>query len=166
MSVQTFQVFHVRKWIRSALIVIFPLIVGALSGWLTKNNTVIYEVQLKPPFAPPGFIFPIVWSILYLLMGISALLILKQGYQKPYVKDAMNYFWIQLFLNFLWPIVFFNFKAPLFAFLILLAMWIFIGICAAKFYRINHTAGWLLVPVWIWTTFAGYLNLGFWLLNR
>lgn len=166
MSAQTFQVFHMRKIIRSALIILFPLLVGALSGWLTRNNTVFYQVLIKPPFAPPGFIFPIVWSILYLLMGVAALLVLRQGYNKPYVKDAMNYFFIQLALNFLWPIVFFNLRAPLFAFLILLAMWVFVGICTAKFYRINHVAGWLMLPTWLWITFAGYLNLSIWLLNR
>lgn len=166
MSAQTFQVFHVRKIIRSALVILFPLLVGALSGWLTRNNTVFYQVLIKPPLAPPGFIFPIVWSVLYLLMGVAALLVLRRGYNKPYVKDAMHFFVIQLALNFLWPIVFFNLRAPLFAFLVLLTMWLFVGICTAKFYRINHTAGWLMLPTWLWTTFAGYLNLSIWLLNR
>lgn len=163
---QTFQVFHVGKWIRSAAIILFPLLVGALSGFLTRNNTVLYQVLIKPPFAPPSFLFPIVWSILYLLMGVASLLVLRHGLHKTHIKDAMNYFWIQLALNFFWPIVFFNLRALLFAFLVLLAMWLFIGICCAKFYRISHAAGWLMVPLLLWTTFAGYLNLAIWILNR
>lgn len=161
-----FHVFHVGQLIRSAVIILFPLLVGGLAALITRNSMVYYQVLVKPPLAPPGFIFPIVWTILYLLMGISLWLVLRKGYQKPYVKDAVNYFLIQLALSFLWPIVFFNLQAPLFAFLILLCMWIFLGICIAKFYRISHVAGWLLVPAWLWTTFAGYLNLAVWLLNR
>ena len=163
---QTFHVFHAGKFIRSAAIVLFPLLVGALSGFLTRNNMVLYQVLIKPPLAPPGFIFPIVWSILYLLMGIASLLIIRKDIHKPNVKDAMNYFWIQLALNFLWPIVFFNLHALLLAFFVLLIMWLFVGICTAKFYRINHIAGWLMVPLLLWTTFAGYLNLAVWILNR
>ena len=89
---QTFQVFHVGKWIRSAAIILFPLLVGALSGFLTRNNTVLYQVLIKPPFAPPSFLFPIVWSILYLLMGVASLLVLRHGLHKSHIKDAMNYF--------------------------------------------------------------------------
>ena len=163
---QTFQVFHFGKFIRSTAIILFPLLVGAISGFLTRNNTVFYQVLIKPPFAPPSFIFPIVWGALYLLMGIASFLVIRQGWQKPYVKDAMNYFWIQLALSFLWPIIFFNLRSLLFAFLILLIMWIFVGICTAKFYRINQVAGWLMVPLFLWVTFAGYLNLAVWILNR
>ena len=166
MSIQSFHAFNLRSFLRSAAVILFPPLVGALSAILTRNTTVLYNVIIKPPLAPPSYIFPIVWGVLYFLMGIALLLVLKHGYQKPYVKDTVYFFLIQLAFNFIWPIIFFNLKSFLFAFLILLAMWIFLGISAAKFYRISHAAGWLLLPTWLWTVFAGYLNVAIWLLNR
>lgn len=166
MSMNTFHVFSLKKFIKGALIILFPLAIGAIASFLTQESMMYYNVLIKPPLAPPAILFPIVWTILYLLMGIALYLVVREGYEKPYVKDAINFFLIYLALNFLWPIVFFNFQAPFFAFLLLVAMWLFLGISAAKFYRINHASGWLLIPVLIWTTFAGYLNLSVWLLNR
>lgn len=163
---QTFQVVSLRKWIRSAIIIFFPLLVGAVSAFLTRKDMVLYQVLVKPPFSPPSVLFPIAWTVLYLLMGIASLLILRKDIHKPNIKDAMTYFWFQLALNFLWPIVFFHLRALLFAFFLLLAMWLLVGICTAKFYRISHAAGWLMVPLFLWTTFAGYLNLAVWILNR
>ncbi len=161
-----FRVFNLRSFLKSAAIVLFPPLVGFISSMITRDSTVIYDVLIKPPFAPPSFIFPIVWGILYFLMGIALLLVVRQGYQKPYIKDAVKFFIIYLALNFVWPIVFFNMESFLFAFIILLILWIFLGITAAKFYRISHAAGLLLLPTWLWTIFAGYLNLAVWILNR
>ncbi len=166
MSVNTYHVFNLRNFIRSALIILFPLAIGAIAAFLTRDSMMYYDVLVKPPLAPPAILFPIVWTILYLLMGIALFLVVREGYEKTYVKDAVNFFLIYLALNFLWPIVFFNFQSPFFAFLLLVCMWLFLGITTAKFYRINHAAGWLLVPTLIWTTFAAYLNLAVWLLNR
>lgn len=161
-----FHVFNLRSFLKGAAIVLFPPLIGFISSMITRNSTVLYDVIIKPPLAPPSFIFPIVWGVLYFLMGIALLLVVRQGYKKPYVKDAVKFFIISLALNFVWPIIFFNLKSFLFAFFILLTMWIFLGIAAAKFYRISHVAGWLLIPTWLWSIFAGYLNLAVWILNR
>ncbi len=161
-----FHVFNLRSFLKGTAIVLFPPLVGFISSMVTRNSMTVYNVLIKPPLAPPSSVFPIVWGILFFLMGIALLLVVRKGFEKPYVKDAVKFFIIYLALNFLWPILFFNFKSFLFAFFVLLIMWIFLGIAAAKFYRISHPAGWLLLPTWLWTIFAGYLNLAVWILNR
>ena len=163
---KTFRVFNLRSFLKGTAIILFPPLVGFISSMITRDSTVIYDVLIKPPFAPPSSVFPIVWGILFFLMGIALLLVVRQGCEKPYVKDAVKFFLIYLLLNFIWPIVFFNLESFFFAFIILLIMWIFLGIAAAKFYRISHVAGLLLLPTWLWTIFAGYLNLAVWILNR
>lgn len=163
---QTFRVVSLKKLFRAAAVILFPLLVGAAGAFLTRKNMVLYQVLVQPPLSPPSFLFPIVWSILYFLMGFASFLVLQKDIRTPNVRDAMKSFWFQLALNFLWPIVFFNLRALLPAFFILLVMWLFVGICTAKFYRIRHAAGWLMVPLLLWTTFAGYLNLAIWILNR
>lgn len=161
-----FHVIHMKKVIRLVVCILVPLAVGGLSALITKDNIEIYKAFAKPPLAPPGWLFPVVWSVLYVLMGIASFLILERGYEKDYVKDAINFYAIQLILNFLWPILFFRFRLPFLAFWELVILWIFAGITTAKFYRIKHAAGFLMLPYWIWLTFAAYLNLGIWLLNR
>ncbi len=165
MSSPLFGVFNIKTFLRALLIILFPLLVGLLAGFLTKDSIVFYEVLNKLSLAPPPILFPIVWSILYLLSGIASFLVLRKGFARPDVKEAMYTFWLWLALSFLWPIVFFNFRAPVLAFIILIAMWIFVGITTTRFYRISKVAGFLLVPLWLWTTFAAYLNLAVILLN-
>lgn len=118
----------------------------------------------QPPLAPPGWLFPIVWTILFVLMGIASYLVLQA--ENPYGKSlALGFYLAQLFFNFCWSIIFFNLKAYLAALLWLVVLWFLILITAFLFYQKSKAAGLLLTPYLLWVLFAGYLNLGIYLLN-
>ena len=150
-----------KNFFRSLFIVVLPLIVGALSGFLIRNNVYIYDVLAKPPFALPNNLFSVVWAILYLTMGISLLLYLRSEYN----SEGLLLFAIQLFLNFCWPIVFFNFKAFLAAFILLVVLFIFVALTISNFYKANKLSGILLIHYLLFLIYAGYLNFGVWFLN-
>ncbi len=142
------------------------LAVGGLSALLTKDNMNIYEDIVAPPLAPPAFLFPIVWSILYVLMGISsALVYVNRGLNPEKAKNALTFYAISLFFNFFWSILFFNFRTFLASFIWLLILWILILICIIKFYPFSKTASYLLIPYFLWVLFALYLNLAIYVLN-
>lgn len=140
--------------------------VGALAGFLTRDASQIYsETITKPPLSPPGIVFPIVWAILYLLMGIGAARI----YLAPESKErsrSLRIFFVQLAFNFLWSIIFFNFQSFGFAFIWLMALWVLILWMILSFRKVDPLAAWLQIPYLLWVTFAAYLNLGVWWLNR
>lgn len=141
--------------------------VGALSALSTRGNMDIYDRIETPPLAPPGILFPIVWTILYTLMGISSAIIYTKGRDENIpVNDALRIYAIQLAVNFFWSIIFFNLEAFLFAFLWILLLWILIIIMIKKFYEIDKTAAYLQIPYLLWVTFAAYLNFAIFLLNR
>ena len=141
--------------------------VGALSALFTRGNMDIYDRIQTPPLAPPGILFPIVWSILYTLMGISSAIIYIKGRDENIpVYEALRIYAIQLAVNFFWSIIFFNLEAFLFAFLWLLLLWVLIIIMIVKFYKIDKTAAYLQIPYLLWVTFAAYLNFAIFLLNR
>ncbi|MBE5975469.1 TspO/MBR family protein [Lacrimispora xylanisolvens] len=142
---------------------VLPLAVGALAGFLTKNSMMVYKNLNQPPLSPPGWIFPIVWTILYLLMGLGSYLIAQSS--SPKKKEALQIYGIQLALNFIWSIVFFNLQNYLLAFLILLVLWYFIIRMIRAFGSVNPTAALMQIPYLLWVTFAGYLNLAIVLLN-
>lgn len=150
------------QWKKLILCIAVPLAVGALAGLLTRDSMQLFETLEKPPLAPPGWLFPVAWTILYVLMGIASYLVLVSG--KTY-RNAMILYAVQLVFNFLWPIVFFNFQLYLFAFVWLVALWVLIFATTTAFYRISKSAGILMVPYLLWVTFAGYLNLSIYLLN-
>lgn len=162
----TFKVINARQIIKLVICIAIPLAVGGLAGFLTQNSREFYAALQKPFLAPPGFLFPIIWTVLYILIGIASYLICRRGTEHDYVRDALKYYAISLLLSFIWPLVFFRLQMLLTAFWVLLLLWLFTGIAVAKFYRISHTAGLLMLPYWLWITFAGYLNLATWLLNR
>lgn len=162
----SFHVINAKELLRLTAFVLLPLAVGGLAAFLTRNSFSVYAALEKPPLSPPGYLFPIVWTILYILMGIASYLVYRKGPQKPYVQDALRFYLVSLVLNFLWPIVYFRFGMLFAAFWVLLLLWLVVGITTAKFYRISRPAGLLMLPYWLWVTFAGYLNLATWLLNR
>lgn len=162
----TFKVINAKSLFRLIVAIIIPLAVGGLSALLTPGTKEFYSALQKPPLSPPGILFPFIWTVLYLLIGIASYLIAKRGIEKDYIRDALLFYAASLLFSFIWPLVFFRFKLLFGAFWILLLLWLTAGITAAKFYRINHTAGFLILPFWLWITFAGYLNLAVWLLNR
>lgn len=147
--------------------ILISLSVGIISALLTRGNMNIYEEVRTPPLSPPSFLFPVVWTALYILMGISAAMIYtdktapkRQKYSALYTYAA------SLFVNFFWSIIFFNMRAFLFAFIWLLLLLYLIISTILQYRRINPVAAYLQIPYALWVTFAGYLNFGIWFLNR
>ncbi len=146
--------------------IIIALAVGGLSAFLTRNNMNIYDRINQPDLAPSPIVFPIVWTILYTLMGISSAKIWLQKNEKPeLVTDALFAYVVQLILNFVWSLIFFNLQNYLFAFIWLVLLWIVIVIMIMRFYKVSPLAAYLQIPYLIWVTFAGYLNFMIYLLN-
>jgi len=141
-----------------------PLGVGILAT-LLSGGTDLYKTINQPPLSPPAWVFPVVWTVLYLLMGEASYRVTVSGGDTQQVRTALTAYGIQLFLNFLWPLVFFGAQMYLAAFFLLIALWIAIFITMRMFSRLDETAGDLLIPYLLWVTFAGYLNLGVFLLN-
>lgn len=137
---------------------------GILASILTVGNFGRYSEAVQPFLSPPGWLFPIVWTILYILMGISAYLIYISNYEQKYI--GLSVYAIQLIFNFLWTIIYFNMGQILFAFIWLIILWILILIMIKNFYKVNKLAAFLQIPYLIWVTFAGYLNLALYILNR
>ncbi len=142
-----------------------PLAAGGVSAWLSREGMSAFEALNKPPLSPPGWLFPAVWTILFVLMGLASYLVLTSDQPRQTVRRALRLYGIQLGVNFFWPIFFFNLSLYLFSFLWLILLWILILAAIERFYQISQTAGYLMVPYFLWVTFAGYLNLGVYLLN-
>ena len=142
--------------------ILLPVLIGALVGIITSGS-MDYNMLQKPPLAPPGAVFPIVWTILYILMGISYG-ILKVNNQTDEEIDWIYY--IQLAINALWSIIFFNFKWRLFAFIWIILLAVAVISMIRKFYEKNKISGLLQLPYILWVIFATYLNFGFYILNR
>ena len=147
--------------------VLIALAVGGLSAWLTMDSMDIYSSINQPALAPPAWLFPVVWGILFVLMGISAALVYTDKYASPKEKaSALKVYAIQLIVNFFWSLIFFNLRNYLFAFIWLILLWVLILIMIVKFYKIRPVSGLLQIPYLLWVTFAGYLNVMIFLLNR
>ncbi len=142
-----------------------PLGAGGLAALLSGGGMGEYAQFVKPPLSPPGWVFPAVWTVLYLLMGYASYRVLGSGKSEPRIRRALTLYAAQLFFNFLWPIVFFGFGWYLAAFFVLVILWGLILLTMRHFSRIDETAGDLLIPYILWVTFAGYLNLGVYFLN-
>ncbi len=159
---------EIKKFFISILI---PIAIGYASSLiaqlLSKIPTDVYYSQLlKPTFAPPSFIFPIVWTILYILMGISAYIILKKGYDLPKIKDAMFYYWLQLGLNFLWSILFFGLDLRFTAMVNIIILIVVVIIMLIKFKKIDKRAFYLNIPYLIWLFYALFLSYFIWVINK
>ena len=152
------------QWKKLLICLAIPLAVGGLSALLSGNMD-NFEALNKPPLSPPGWLFPVVWTILFLLMGLASYLVAVSDAPPEEIRKALRVYGIQLAFNFLWSIIFFRFEAYLFAFVWLVLLWVLIAITLLRFVRIRPLAGWLLVPYLLWVTFAAYLNLGTYLLN-
>lgn len=141
-----------------------PLATGGLAA-LLSGGMGGYKELVQPPLSPPGWVFPVVWTVLYLLMGYSAYRIYSAGKSPAFTRRSLQLYGIQLALNFLWPIVFFGFHWYLAAFFVLLALWIAVLLTLRSFSVIDERAADCLIPYILWVTFAGYLNLGVYFLN-
>ncbi len=147
--------------------ILIPIGVGLLVSFLTMENMDIYNRINKPTLAPPSILFPVVWTILYALMGVSSVMIYStEGIPKLQKKNTLYTYFIQLAVNFFWSIIFFNFEAFLLSFLVILVLWLLVLLMIIKFSEINRLSGLLQIPYLIWVTFAAYLNLMIYLLNK
>lgn len=145
--------------------ILIPLAVGALSALLSGGGMADFGSVTKPPLSPPGWLFPIVWTILYSLMGIASYLVSEAYAPADEKQNAFELYAAQLILNFFWSIIFFRFDLYFVAFVWLLALLALIILTTISFYRISKTAGILMIPYILWVTFAGYLTLGIAILN-
>lgn len=148
--------------IKKLFYLFFPLICGSLIGLLISNN-IDYNSLIKPPLSPPGFIFPIIWSIIYLLMGISYLLF-KNNYKVTKKESIIYYF--QLAVNLLWSIFFFILKWRLFTIFWTILLLILVIYLIILFYQKNKISTYLNIPYLLWLIFATYLTIGVYILNN
>ena len=152
-----------KKYLPYIISVAISLGTGGFSAFLTKNSMSLYSEINRPPLSPPSWLFPVVWTVLFVLMGIAAAKIWCSNGKE--IDSALIFYGFQLVFNFIWPIIFFNFRAFEFAFFWLIALIVLVGISMIKFYRIDKTAGWLMLPYFAWICFAGYLNYAIWQIN-
>lgn len=143
-----------------------PLAIGGLAAFLTRNSMDIYEQINQPFLAPPSWVFPVVWTILYVLMGVSSALIYenKDGAVED-KKRAFRLYALNLAVNFLWSIIFFNMGAFFAAFLWLMLLIFVVVRMVGAFYKIKPIAAYLQIPYVIWCCFASYLTASIWLMN-
>lgn len=153
------------EWKQLLLFEAIPLGTGGLSALLTREGMAHFARLKQPPLSPPAWVFPVVWTLLYLLMGLASYLVYTSGRTRREVRTALSWYAAQLAVNFFWSILFFGMERFLLAFFCLLLLWVLILVTTAKFDRIRTAAGYLLSPYLIWVTFAGYLNLGVYVLN-
>ncbi len=149
----------VKIYIKSILI---PVIIGGIVGLITSKS-IDYNSLVKPFLSPPSILFPIVWTVLYILMGVSYGILKNKDLNDSKVKFV---YYLQLFVNALWSILFFTLKWRLFSFLWILLLDILVIIMVYRFYNKNKISGLLQIPYLIWILFASYLNLAIYLLNR
>ena len=154
------------NWIKLLLCIAICEGVGFLSGLLSGNEREFFNSLIKPPLSPPGILFPIVWTILYALMGISLYFVLtsKRGSYLEH-RSALIYFALQLAVNFSWSIVFFKAQSLIGGLFVILLLDLLVLITMVKFKGINKLSFLLLIPYLLWILFATYLNIGFVILN-
>lgn len=151
---------------RLFLCLAIPLAVGGLSAYLTMGAMETFESLKQPPLSPPGWLFPVVWTALFALMGIASYLVVQAQAPQTITKKALIFYGIQLGLNFFWTILFFNLGLYLVSFFWLILLWCFILLTTLQFAAIRRLAGYLMIPYLIWVAFAGYLNFAIYWLNR
>ena len=150
------------QWKKLISCLAIPLAAGGLSALLTRGSMESFEALNKPPLSPPGWLFPVVWTVLFVLMGIASYLAAVSGGPN---RTALAVYGVQLLFNFVWPLLFFRLAQYLPAFIWLVILWVLILVTAVLFYRISKPAGYLMLPYLAWVAFAGYLNLAIFLLN-
>ncbi len=153
-----------KRNIKNLLIALaIPLGVGIVAGLLTRGGMDAYDRVIQPALAPPDWVFPVVWTILYTLMGVASYLVYISDSDR--VPAALGVYGLQLLLNFIWPFLFFNLELYGFSAVWLIALLIFVIVTTVEFFRIHKTAGYLMIPYILWLLFAAYLNISVAILN-
>lgn len=153
--------------IKVIIAILIPLSVGLVSALLTKDAMSDFKNLNQPFLSPPAWLFPIAWTILYILMGIASFLLYNNKNVFFYKErdNALILYIVQLAFNFLWSIIFFNMKSYFFAFIWLVVLWFLILLLIINSKKVNKIAYYLLIPYILWVTFAGYLNIMIAILN-
>lgn len=138
--------------------IMIPLLVGGSASFLTVEDIKIYESMVHPPLSPPSWIFPIAWTILYVLMGLASYCVYIADTDSKQKMDTLLFYSAQLSMNLFWPTIFFTYARYLFSLFWLFAMWALVLICVIRFYRIRKSAGIMMGVLFLWSTFALYLN--------
>ena len=147
--------------------IILPVTVGTLSAILTRESMAVYSNINKPTLSPPAILFPIVWTVLYILMGVSSgIVYIKRESASEPASAGLRTYLSSLVFNFLWSIIFFNVRSPIAALVTLLILLYLIIRTVIHYWRVSPTAAILQLPYALWVTFAGYLNFSIYLLNR
>lgn len=154
-----------KDWKRLLICLAIPLAVGGLAALLTGGGMGEYAEFMQPPLSPPGWVFPVVWTVLYLLMGYASYRVLTSRAEPGEIRKALTLYGAQLLVNFLWPLIFFGLGWYWAALAVLVLLWVLVLLTARTFSRIDERAGDLLLPYILWLTFAAYLNFGVALLN-
>lgn len=158
---------EIKNWVKVAASVALAQLAGVPGAAFTRTGSDPWYQQLeKPAFNPPTWVFPVAWTILYTMMGVSLFLVWQKGLEKDKVKQALIPFSIQWVLNALWSPIFFGLKAPLVALGEVALLWGAIVWTMAQFYRLSRPAAWLLLPYLLWVSFAAILNGAIWWLNK
>ena len=140
--------------------------IGLAGAFFTTNSSEWYQALAKPAFTPPGWVFAPVWTVLYLLIGVSAFLVWRKGLANAAGKTAAAAFILQLIFNALWTPIFFGLKQPLIAMMDIVMLWLAIITTIISFWKVSRPAAILLVPYIIWVSFASVLNFSIYWLNR
>ena len=159
----------VRKFLIALGFIILPLVGGSIIAFFTINAQEAFGKFTQPPLAPPAWLFPVVWTILYIMMGVASYLIYRVRAKKPAEKRLrvaeLVVFYVQLAFNIVWTLLFFNADLKYFAFGWLIVMWLMILALMIMCWRNCRAAMWLLLPYLLWCTFAAYLNIAIAVLN-
>ncbi len=153
-----------KKW-HLILCLAIPLAVGGISAWISGDSMQTFSNLNQPPLGPPGWLFPVVWTALYLLMGLASWLVLYSGMDRGSIQRALWLYAAQLMVNFFWPVFFFKLSLYLFSFYWLLLLFVLVVLTTVAFFKLQKAAGWCMIPYLIWLAFAGYLNWSIYLLN-
>ncbi|MBW2984703.1 tryptophan-rich sensory protein [Candidatus Woesearchaeota archaeon] len=158
--------FDVRSLVKLIIAVLICQSAGLIGSIFTSGSVSTWYVTLqKPAFNPPDWVFAPVWTVLYLLMGISLFLVWNAGIKTKGVKTALTFFGIQLVLNALWSLFFFGLHFLFFSFIEIIMLWTAILLTIIYFLRISRIAGYLLFPYILWVSFAAVLNFSIWMIN-
>ncbi|MBO5501079.1 MAG: tryptophan-rich sensory protein [Clostridia bacterium] len=152
------------KWLLICLAI--PVGIGLLSALVSMDGMKRFETVAKPPLTPPEWLFPVAWTVLYLLMGYASYVVWRSDAPVHQIDHALVWYGAQLAANFLWSPLFFQWNRHLAALMWLVLIVFLIVVTMVRFWRVDRKAGLLIVPYLCWTLFAGYLNAGVWLLNR
>lgn len=153
------------KWQKLIISMAIPLLVGAVASFFTRDSMAKFEALAQPPLSPPSIAFPIVWTILYLLMGIASYNISQSSADENVKQNALAIYVISLVFNLFWPIIFFRLEMRLFAIIWILALFILVISYSAKYYRISRYDGIMSLPYILWLAYATYLNIAIYAIN-